>query len=76
MATPTDKSLPPPPPRPPADRAAGWRQRRLFALFIPESVPLDLRIVGRTLFHAAIVGVAAGLMGAAFFAGARGACSA
>ncbi|HMA96187.1 MAG TPA: chloride channel protein, partial [Polyangiaceae bacterium] len=30
--------------------------------------PLDLRIVGRVVFHAAVVGVAAGLMGAAFFA--------
>jgi len=33
------------------------------------SPPLDLRILGRTLLHAALVGVAAGLLGAAFFAG-------
>lgn len=30
--------------------------------------PLDLRIVGRTLLHAGLVGVIAGLLGAAFFA--------
>ncbi len=34
-----------------------------------ENAPLDLQIVGRTLLHAALVGVAAGLAGAAFFAG-------
>jgi len=33
------------------------------------TAPLDLRLVGRTLFQAAMVGVAAGLCGAAFFAG-------
>jgi CIC family chloride channel protein len=32
-----------------------------------ESTPLDMRIVGRTLLHAAAVGVAAGLAGALFF---------
>lgn len=31
--------------------------------------PLDLRLLGRTLLHAALVGLAAGLVGAAFFAG-------
>src|SRR6187549_979865 len=36
---------------------------------IANNAPLDLRIVGRTLLHAAAVGVAAGLAGAAFFAG-------
>jgi len=35
---------------------------------LKEAAPADLRIVGRMLLHAAIVGVAAGLMGAAFFA--------
>jgi CIC family chloride channel protein len=44
-----------------------WR-RPAFLMFA-ESAPLDLRIVGRTLLHAAAVGVAAGLAGAAFFAG-------
>ena len=31
--------------------------------------PLDLRILGRTLLHAAIVGLSAGLVGVVFFAG-------
>ena len=31
--------------------------------------PLELQIVGRTLFHAALVGLGAGILGAAFFAG-------
>ena len=44
-----------------------WR-RPAFQI-IANSAPLDLRIVGRTLLHAAAVGVAAGLAGAAFFAG-------
>ncbi len=34
-----------------------------------DAAPVDLRIVGRTLLHAALVGAVAGLMGAAFFAG-------
>ena len=34
-----------------------------------DRAPIDLGIVGRTLLHAAAVGVAAGLVGAAFFAG-------
>jgi chloride channel protein, CIC family len=38
-----------------------------LALLLPDA-PLELRIVGRVLLHAAIVGVAAGLVGAAFFA--------
>nr|PZM91299.1 MAG: chloride channel protein [Pseudomonadota bacterium] len=40
----------------------------LLSLVAAESAPLDLRLVGRTLGHAAIVGLAAGLVGAAFFA--------
>src|ERR1044071_3753744 len=43
--------------------------RDLLTTILREAAPADLRIVGRMLFHAAIVGVAAGLMGAAFFAG-------
>jgi CIC family chloride channel protein len=35
---------------------------------LAEATPLDLRIVGRTLLHAGLIGVAAGLVGAAFFA--------
>lgn len=34
----------------------------------PSAVPLDLRILGRTLLHAALVGLLAGVLGAAFFA--------
>lgn len=37
-------------------------------MFVPDAVPLDMQIVGRTLLHAGLVGVAAGLIGAAFFA--------
>src|SRR5882724_2213567 len=36
---------------------------------VRDAAPLDLRIIGRTLLHAALVGAVAGLMGAAFFAG-------
>src|SRR5580765_5350726 len=43
--------------------------RELLTTILKEAAPADLRIVGRMLFHAAIVGVAAGLMGAIFFAG-------
>ena len=43
--------------------------RELLTTILKEAAPADLRIVGRMLFHAAIVGVGAGLMGAAFFAG-------
>jgi CIC family chloride channel protein len=42
--------------------------RGLLTLLRVEEAPLDLRILGRTLFHAALVGMAAGLVGAAFFA--------
>ena len=43
-------------------------QNRLLPLFFAEAAPLDLRIVGRTLWHAALVGAATGLVGAAFLA--------
>jgi chloride channel protein, CIC family len=42
--------------------------REFLTTILKEAAPADLRIVGRMLFHAAIVGVAAGLAGAAFFA--------
>ena len=45
------------------------RDWRLFALLRADRGPLDLQIVGRTLLHAAAVGAAAGVLGAAFFAG-------
>jgi CIC family chloride channel protein len=46
-----------------------WAQRNqaLLPIIFAETAPLDLRIVGRMLFHAALVGAAAGLAGAAFF---------
>lgn len=43
--------------------------RDFLTTMLKEATPVDLRLVGRTLIHAAIVGVVAGLIGAAFFAG-------
>ena len=50
-----------------------WAVRRnlVMPLALVQKAPLDLRIVGRMLLHAALVGLAAGLCGAAFFAGAE-----
>jgi CIC family chloride channel protein len=47
-----------------------WNPRNgsTLPVLIGTSTPLDLRIVGRTLLHAALVGLAAGAVGAAFFA--------
>jgi CIC family chloride channel protein len=45
--------------------------REYLTTILREATPVDLRIVGRTLIHAALVGVVAGLMGAAFFAAAE-----
>src|SRR5436190_15933110 len=42
--------------------------RKFLTTILKEAAAADLRIVGRMLLHAAIVGVAADLMGAAFFA--------
>lgn len=50
-------------------RLAGWLARMRLSARLLETGPLDLRFVGRTVFQAAVVGVAAGLCGAAFFAG-------
>jgi CIC family chloride channel protein len=44
-------------------------ERSLLRALLLQSTPLDMRIVGRTLLHAAAVGVAAGLAGALFFVG-------
>lgn len=46
-----------------------WSKRNgsLLPIIFAETAPLDLRIVGRMLFHAALVGMAAGFAGAAFF---------
>ena len=53
----------------------GRRGAKLFGRSIPLGAvlgamapPLDLRILGRTLLHTAAVGLAAGIVGAAFFA--------
>jgi chloride channel protein, CIC family len=46
-------------------RATG---REFLTTILRDATPPELRLVGRTLSHAAIVGAAAGLMGAAFFA--------
>jgi len=53
-------------------RAAVLRPMRgLVALLTPADQPLELQIVGRTLLHAALVGLGAGILGCAFFAGAE-----
>src|SRR6478752_926333 len=44
--------------------------RELVALIRPDQ-PLELQIVGRTLLHAALVGLGAGILGCAFFVGAE-----
>lgn len=43
------------------------RNSTLLPIIFAETAPLDLRIVGRMLFHAALVGMAAGFAGALFF---------
>src|SRR5690242_15875220 len=43
--------------------------RDLVAVFTADDAPLDLRLVSRTLLHAALVGLAAGLLGVGFFFG-------
>jgi len=45
------------------------RTRGLLAALLPEAAPVDLRLIGKTLLRAALVGAAAGLVGAGFFAG-------
>jgi CIC family chloride channel protein len=50
-----------------ADALRGLRNRALLPIVFAETAPLDLRYVGRTLLHAAAVGIACGLVGAAFF---------
>jgi CIC family chloride channel protein len=45
--------------------------RGLVSLITPAQQPLELQIVGRTLLHAALVGLGAGVLGCAFFAGAE-----
>src|SRR5512135_2678776 len=50
--------------------AAMLRMRGLMGWMRPAE-PLELQIVGRTLFHSALVGLGAGILGVAFFAGAE-----
>jgi chloride channel protein, CIC family len=50
-------------------RRGGGKRTDALRTILTSSSPVDFTIVGRTLLHAAIVGAAAGLMGAAFFAG-------
>ena len=53
-------------------RARLWwstRNRTLLPIIFAETAPLDLRFAGRIVFHAALVGAAAGLAGALFFGG-------
>ena len=45
------------------------RDRRFLAPLLDAAAPIDLRILGRTLLHAAVVGLGAGIIGAAFFVG-------
>jgi hypothetical protein len=45
--------------------------RNLVQLLTPAEQPLELQIVGRTLFHAAMVGLCAGLLSVAFYAGSE-----
>jgi chloride channel protein, CIC family len=54
----------------PSRRGAGraGALRRLLSILGPGAAPLDLQILGRVLLHAAVVGAAAGLIGAGFFA--------
>jgi CIC family chloride channel protein len=52
--------------------AAVFRPMRgLVHLLKPADRPLELQIVGRTLYHAALVGLGAGLLSVAFFAGSE-----
>ena len=43
------------------------RDRRFLAPLLDAAAPIDLRILGRTLLHAAFVGLGAGVIGAVFF---------
>ena len=50
--------------------AAMLRMRGLMGWMRPAE-PLELQIVGRTLLHAALVGLGAGILGCLFFAGSE-----
>lgn len=55
-----------PAPTPPAPEPI--RLGSLLTLLRTRGAPLDLQVLGRTLMHTVVVGLAAGLIGAAFFA--------
>ena len=55
-------------PEPARGDGGGPRRRIALLAALAGATPIDLRLVGRTLLHAALVGVAAGLVGAAFYA--------
>jgi CIC family chloride channel protein len=46
-----------------------WSPRGLLALIALQEAPLELQLLGRTLLHAALVGLGAGLIGVLFFLG-------
>lgn len=50
------------------DRFLQWRLLKMPPALLTDDSVVDLPLVGRTLFHAALVGLAAGLAGAGFFA--------
>jgi CIC family chloride channel protein len=52
----------------PPERGAAPIARRPFYALLVDTSPLDLRLIGRTLLHAAIIGAVAGLMAVCFFA--------
>ena len=45
------------------------RTREIFAALFVETVPLDLRLIGRTLLHAVLVGVLSGVVSVLFVGG-------
>ncbi len=49
-------------------RLASGSNRSILQAALANAAPLDLRIVGRLFLHAGLVGIAAGLVGAGFFA--------
>ncbi|MFO0761667.1 MAG: chloride channel protein [Byssovorax sp.] len=53
----------------PEPSPAPSRRRRPFFELFADTSPLDLRLLGRTLLHAALVGVVAGLAAVLFFGG-------
>ena len=52
-----------------APRIVARRAARVVRKLTTDRSPLDLRLLGRTLLHTALVGIAAGLIGSLFFAG-------